>query len=1056
MVRGSTVALLFTDVVDSTELLSRAGDEAAQRVFAEHRRLLQGVVGDHRGREVKWLGDGLMVTFDSAADAVRASVVMQQESTGLVAGEHLAIRVGVHVGEALLDEDDLFGTPVVVARRLCDRAGPGQIFCSGLVRDLLAGRSSFAFESVGDLELKGLASPVATWAVRYNAVSPRQMVIRAPFVGRSSELSRLSARLDQAVRGHGGLVMVAGEPGVGKTRLVDEFLARSEAMGIGVMRGRCFEGESGLAYEPFVEAIESYANACSLDMLREDLGASAPVLARLAIKLRELMPDVGEPMSLPPDEERLRLFDAVAQFFIRVGARAPVVVVLDDLHWAERATVALLRYVCRFLEMSHVLVIGAYRDVELDRLHPLAAALGMLRREVDYERIAVKGLEERDVAELLSAISEKAADTLVRALATETDGNPFFIREVLLHLLETRGTNPHDGWLSVSLTEVGIPEGVRDVIGRRLSRLSADANHLLTCASGVDGPFQLRVASQVAELADAEALDALDEALDAQILTAAEAVDEYDFTHALIRHTLYEELNPSRQVRLHRSLAEAIETCSPERVAAIADQYRRSAVLPGAERGVSSALEAAGAAEDAFAFDEAASFLRLALELATDDDARRPRVLARLGLALARSLDVDEAAPILHKAGDNLSVTESDAAAAEFFAEAADAAHSAGATTTGWDLARRGLQYVGQRRDLTWARLRSLDLTREEALDPDFPGIALDSPERRQVSELLGYYPNPLWGGPGRSPTSLYATRAEVLDEGEPFTLLFWAGAFSTALPGLIDLATSAEEHGAIGPATLLWSAASRCHLSLGELPTASEVLQHASDLASRMIGPSGWYLNYITALYEYCVARDDGWDELNAASNRAANATTVEARWALAPWQAGTAYVLSRTGHPRGALRFLQACLPGIERAPGWAPNYTSMVHDAARTLWYLRSTDHIEIIERNLRDKTITPDLRYPMKDARLALACLCALQNRVDEAIDLFEQARTVLDNDGPIPLRPICDFDEALMWMHLDEPAKARTLINTAHKRFTELGMYGWTQRAEELSARVTNQ
>src|SRR5215470_17179692 len=160
MTLAGPVTLMFTDLVNSTELLQRAGDEEAQRLFRSHHGLLRDAVATHGGREVKWLGDGLMAVFPSAADAVRSAVAMQQAARRRAAGERLGLRVGLHVGEALADEADYAGTPVVVARRLCDRAGAGQIVCSQLVVELLRGRQAFRFEGLGALELKGLREPV--------------------------------------------------------------------------------------------------------------------------------------------------------------------------------------------------------------------------------------------------------------------------------------------------------------------------------------------------------------------------------------------------------------------------------------------------------------------------------------------------------------------------------------------------------------------------------------------------------------------------------------------------------------------------------------------------------------------------------------------------------------------------------------------------------------------------------------------------------------------------------------------------------------------------------
>jgi len=280
------VTLLFTDLVNSTELLRRVGDERAQRIFQAHHKLLRDAVAANGGHEVKWLGDGLMVAFPSAAAAVRCAVAMQQAARRRVGGERLVIRVGLNAGEALREETDYFGTPVVVARRLCDRAEGGQILCTQLVAGLLAGRQAFRFRDCGPLELKGVGAPVGACEVVYERDQPTVLLTHTPFVGRAAELARLTQKLQDVGAGHGGLVMLVGEPGIGKTRTAEEFaeLARTEAAL--VLWGRCYEGEGGSPYGPFAEAIAEYGRGANPAPLRQDLGLRAAPIARLVPALR--------------------------------------------------------------------------------------------------------------------------------------------------------------------------------------------------------------------------------------------------------------------------------------------------------------------------------------------------------------------------------------------------------------------------------------------------------------------------------------------------------------------------------------------------------------------------------------------------------------------------------------------------------------------------------------------------------------------------------------------------------------------------------------------------
>src|SRR5215468_4834208 len=378
---STPVALLFTDLVNSTELLQRVGDERAQRIFQAHHRLLKDTVAAHGGQEVKWLGDGLMTVFASAADAVRGAVAMQQAARRRAAGERLALRVGLHAGEALREETDYFGTPVVIARRLCEHAQAGQILSSGVVVGLLAGRQAFRFSELGPFELKGLGTPVAAYDVPYQQDEPAALLTQTPFVGRTAELGRLNQRLRDARAGHGGVVLLGGEAGIGKTRTLEELAETARAERATVLWGRCYESEAARPYGSFAEALTEYVRGAPAETLRADLALGAAPLTRLVPELRKRLPDLPEPVALQPDAERVRLLDAVVQCLLALAARAPTVVVADDLHWADHGTVAMLRHVGRFARRGRLLVLGAYRDVEIDGQHPLSDALGALPRE---------------------------------------------------------------------------------------------------------------------------------------------------------------------------------------------------------------------------------------------------------------------------------------------------------------------------------------------------------------------------------------------------------------------------------------------------------------------------------------------------------------------------------------------------------------------------------------------------------------------------------------------------------------------------------------------------
>src|ERR671931_79938 len=340
----------------------------------------------------------------------------------------------------------------------------------------------------------------------------------AAWYGREVELRRMLGAYDDAAAGGGGVVMVVGEPGIGKTRLLQELAASGRRRGALVLFGRCLEGAWVPPYQAFVEAITGYAAEAGTTRLRADLGPAAGPLAQLVPGLRELLRDLPAAAPLQPDEERLRLLDAVARFLAGLAAHGPVVLVLDDLHWADASTLVTLRHLARVAVRQRLLLVGAYRSGEAGS--DLVDALGALRAEAEVTAVHLRGLDADALGRMLSELAAAPVSAaLAGAIQRETRGNPFFARQVLRHLLETQALRADaDGALEADLPLAAVPEGLRDVLARRRARLSPDANRFLDTAAGFDGPFPFAVVAEVAELDDAAALVALDELLHAGLL----------------------------------------------------------------------------------------------------------------------------------------------------------------------------------------------------------------------------------------------------------------------------------------------------------------------------------------------------------------------------------------------------------------------------------------------------------------------------------------------------------------------------------------------------------
>ncbi len=635
-----TRSVLFTDLVGSTEQRVRLGEDAADSLRRAHDVLLVEAVTAHGGTVVKGLGDGIMVTFESAADAVAAAVAVQQavDRYGRRVPEHaFSVRIGVSIGDVSTERGDVFGVPVVEASRLCDIATGGEILAAELVRALARGRGGFVFEPMGDLELKGLPEHVPVCRVLWEPlvetplgdagaavpIAPALLgSIATTYVGREQLRDRLVEVFHTARAGACRTVLLAGEPGVGKTRTAAELARTAFGEGALVLFGRCDEG-LGVPYQPFVEALEHYV-----------AHAEAPVLGRLPGELRRLVPDLGagvselqQPVASDPASEEHRLFEACASWLVlaaRAGG-AGLVLVLDDIHWATRPTLSLMQHVVRSAchEGSPLLVLATYRDTDVDRAHPLAANIGDLRRLPGVDRFTVDNLSSTEVEALIAAAAGHDLDEPTRHLAdviyAETEGNPFFVGEVLRHLVETGGVRREgERWVIADPDHVAIPEGVRDVVGRRLNRLSPEANEVLSVAAVIGRDFDVAALVAVASADDDAVLDALDEAVRARLVEEID-VDRYRFAHALVRTTLHDEQSATRRRRLHRRVADVLEKLRPDDVRALAYHCTEGGPDGGnVTRAVRYTLAAAEESLTARAFADAEARFRSALELLED------------------------------------------------------------------------------------------------------------------------------------------------------------------------------------------------------------------------------------------------------------------------------------------------------------------------------------------------------------------------------------------------------------------------------------------------------
>jgi len=630
------VAVLMTDLVGSTAMADRVGPAAAEELRTEHFGLLRGALERSAGREVKNLGDGLMVVFDSAAHSLACAVQMQQavEARNRRSEERLGVRIGVSVGDTTVQDDDYFGEPVVESARLCAHAEGGQIVVNALVRQLAGSRDGHGFQSLGALELKGISEPVEAFELQWEPAAGGRIALpeglrelpATAYVGRVAERERLEELWGQAREGSLRLALIGGEAGVGKTRLSTHLALQAYGEGATVLYGRCDE-DLGVPYQPWVQALRYFVAEAPQGVLRAHVERYGGDLVRLVPALRDRVPELPAARESDPETERYLLYAAVAGLLEGAGEQESRLLILDDLHWADSPTLSLLRHVVRAGSSIPVMVVGTYRDSDLSREHPLTALLADLHREQGVERIKLTGLGCEDVLALMEAAAGHELDEDGRALAAEitreTAGNPFFAGEVLRHLTESGAIVQADGgrWRLVGdLVELGLPQSVREVVGRRVERLGSDARTALSAAAVIGREFDLDLLLAVLELSEARLLDLLEEAVAASLLQeSAERGGHFTFTHGLVEHTLYEDLGSTRRARLHKRVAEALEErCGDEpgeRLGELASHWVAAVVSADTAKAMLYARRAAERALQQLAPDEAARWYRQALEL---------------------------------------------------------------------------------------------------------------------------------------------------------------------------------------------------------------------------------------------------------------------------------------------------------------------------------------------------------------------------------------------------------------------------------------------------------
>jgi class 3 adenylate cyclase len=665
--RTETVTVIFTDLVGSTEQASRLGPRGADDLRATHFGLLRNVVAQTGGVEVKNLGDGLMVVFTSLSRALACAVGMQQaveRHNRRGDRESLSIRVGISTGETTVDEDDYFGEAVIEASRLCAIASGGQILATELVKIMAGRHATQEFVPVGELELQGLPERVlvvevvwepalATEAQGSQLALPARLTSASTenlfaFFGRVEERTRLAELQKRSSTDHKlQVVLVSGEPGIGKTALVAQAARAAHGLGANVVYGK---GEEGLSipYQPWISALSPLIEAADPRLIDDFLAANGSVLVELVPALARYTQTSQLAAPSDPEVQRFLLMEGISRLLGAASEAIPIVLILDDLHWADAASLQLLTHVVDApIDMS-VLMIGIFRASDLSRNHPLTGVLAALHRQHNIERMELRGLNDTEIIELLEAAAghPMAGEgvALAHALSRDTEGNPFFVVELLRHLSETGAFIQEEGrWgLSQRIDELDLPRSVREVIGHRIARFGEDVERALSLAAVIGPDFDMGVLVELLGADDNELLDLLDQAMQGGLIAEADnRVDRYRFVHALIRQTLYQDMSASRRQRTHLRIGEILErmgTPDEEQLAALARHWMAATRPSESTKALHYSQRAGDAALEAYAPQDAAMWYSQALELQSQQTSAdlRERCSLLLGLATAQ------------------------------------------------------------------------------------------------------------------------------------------------------------------------------------------------------------------------------------------------------------------------------------------------------------------------------------------------------------------------------------------------------------------------------------
>jgi tetratricopeptide (TPR) repeat protein len=633
---------MFTDMVGFSAVTQR-DEPLALKLVDEQRSLTRPVVGRFAGREVKTMGDGALVVFESALDATECAVEIQRqlfERNRDAPGQRIELRIGIHVGDVVHTGNDVYGDAVNIASRVEPLAEAGGVCVTGPVYEQVQNKIAYPWRPIEHPVLKNIETPVSVYRLEL-PWTPPSLSGATPFTDRKEELDHLKRARAGLSTGKGLAIAITGEAGVGKTRLAEEFVSRPERDGARILRGRADREGVSAPFASWSEAVRDFAREAPNPLLYR---ACTDCAAEIAHLVPELRPRLGrEAESLEGNEpSELRFFEGILRFFENLSREAPVIVLLDDVQWADSASLHLLEFVVRRIGGHRILLLIAYRDEQTTESGGLAEVTQGLVREHRLELIRLKRFDSTTSVQLLRQMLHGRLPASGGDLATpvfeKSAGNPMVIESIVQSLVgEGSLVWTGEGWAPKAGVEIRLPPGIESLARQRLAHLAPPTVEILRQASVLGSQFTFDALQRVTGSPPGELLPRLEDAIRARILeerSSGGGRSIYAFTDRLVLETLYDEISLVRRARYHSNAARVLEALAAEGTSIPAAELAHHFVRANEyEKALEYTLLAAEEAARLFAREEALRQYTTAGELleSLPDEKRRAEVMFNVG-----------------------------------------------------------------------------------------------------------------------------------------------------------------------------------------------------------------------------------------------------------------------------------------------------------------------------------------------------------------------------------------------------------------------------------------